>query len=320
MPGAKPFTIKLSQRCPKAVAALATALSASGVAVEPLPDAPQGAVTLVVHALDQPKLTPPQAKFLRDHLVGKEFVVITRKNATAHALRGTTVHDEFKGKSVAARRINRAVQLLCGGEPREAVQIVERELCRVVFGDEHAGAGAIDESKIGRSQWRVALFTILTAGLTKVDGETWNQWTNRVKQAVGAAAKSVGWVVEKNSLRVYMKCMTKGEALRDVLIDVPIAPLWRAEDRVTTIHKGKGAEFDTVVLFVPKATKKQCPSVQWWAKGEDPEERRIAFVAASRAKLRFVLCVHTETLAALQATQPQFLALFAENIALPAAN
>ena len=213
--------------------------------------------------------------------------------------------------------MNLAVQRLLNGEPREAAQIVERELCRVVLGDERAGPQAIEQVKISRAQWRAAVFSILLAGVRKVETETWNQWTARIKEAVRSAAISVGWVDDQKALRVYMKCMAKGEELRDVLLDVPLEPLWQPQDTVTTIHKVKGAEFDTVVLFVPKPTKKQCPSIQWWSDGND-EERRIAFVAASRAKDRFVLCVHTETHVALQKVRPEFIALFQETLMLPA--
>lgn len=317
LPGAQPFTIKRSQRCPKAVSQLATALSASGVPVEPVPMAAQGVTTLLVHSLNDSKLTPAQAKCIRDMLQGPELAVITRKSATARALRGMTVRDEFKGKSSAGRRINLAVQRLLNGEPREAAQIVERELCRVVLGDERAGPQAIEQLKISRAQWRAAVFSILLSGVRKVEGETWNQWTSRIKEAVRSAATSVGWVDDQKALRVYMKCAAKGDELRGVLLDVPVVPLWQRQDTVTTVHKVKGAEFDTVVLFVPKPTKNQCPSVQWWTTG-DAEERRIAFVAASRSKGRFILCVHSETHAALQKVRPEFISLFQETLALPA--
>jgi len=316
--GAVPFTIKLSQRCPKSVAQVATALSASGVPVEPLPGAVQGSVMLLVHSLADTKLTQTQAKIIRDLQLGAELAVITRKTATARALRGTVVRDEFKGKSGAARKVNIAVQRLLSGEPREAAQIVERELCRVVLGNDRAGQEAIEKLKISRGQWRAAVFSILLAGVRKVKGETWNQWTERMKRAVRASAASVGWTGNDKALRAYMKCAAKGEELRGVLLDVPVAPLWGSADNVSTIHKVKGAEFDTVMLFVPKPTKNQCPSVQWWA-GGDAEEQRIAFVAASRAKQRLILCVHSETHAALMKTRPEFIGLFQETLALPVA-
>jgi UvrD-like helicase C-terminal domain len=53
--------------------------------------------------------------------------------------------------------------------------------------------------------------------------------------------------------------------------------------QISTIHKVKGAESDTVVFFVPKTAKNKCPSIQWRPDDDGGEERRFAFVAVSRA-------------------------------------
>ena len=73
----------------------------------------------------------------------------------------------------------------------------------------------------------------------------------------------------------------------------------------------KGDEFDCVVLFVPKPHSKNapCPSEEWWP-ASSSEERRIAFVAASRAKKTLIMCVHRNTYDALKEKRPKFVALF----------
>jgi DNA helicase-2/ATP-dependent DNA helicase PcrA len=317
LPGATLLSLKLSQRCPKIVARIASRLSASGTELDALPEAIEGRATLLVHALDEARLNPTQAKALRDLLVGVKLAVISRKTATARALSGETMRDEFSGKSKAARRLNLAVQHLCNGEPREATQLVERELSRVIFEDDRAGAEVRQKKGITPTKWRAAVYQVLMAGLAIVDAETWNQWVERMKRAVKAAGLSLGWTEQAKPLRAYMKCQAEGELLRTGLLDVPVVTLWQSGDTVTTIHKVKGAEFDTVVLFVPKPSKNQCPSIQSWSDEEGGEERRIAFVAASRAKQHFVLCVHATTLDALKQSKAEFVACFQETIALP---
>ena len=94
----------------------------SGV-IKSLPQAALGSASLVVHALNTPNLTPPQANSLRNLLHGQSLAVVARKTSTSKGLRGTDVRDEFQGKSKAARRLNLAVQHLLGGEPREAFRI-----------------------------------------------------------------------------------------------------------------------------------------------------------------------------------------------------
>ena len=80
----------------------------------------------------------------------------------------------------------------------------------------------------------------------------------------------------------------------------------------STVHQVKGAEFDCVTLFVPKPKKdgRGCPSTEWWSERASAEEQRIAYVAASRARNTFVLCVHRESYNALRERRPDFLSLF----------
>jgi DNA helicase II / ATP-dependent DNA helicase PcrA len=319
LPGAKTLRLKLTQRCPKAVAKVVTTLSASGEVVESLPLAPLGSACLVVHDLNSPTLTPPQVNFVRGLLHGRSLAVVARKTSTANGLKGADVRDEFQGKSKAARRLNLAVQHLLGGEPREAFRIVETELCRIILGDERASAGTLREKGISSPEWRAAIFRVLTTATRGDVGESWNGWVGRVKEGVKTAAESLRWTDDGNALRSYMICNKTGNAMREGLLDVAVAPVWNPIDTVTTIHKVKGAEFDTVVLFVPKAPKGKCPSIQWWSDADGGEERRIAFVAASRAKQRFILCLHKSVFEAMKRTRPEFIACFDPPTALPSA-
>jgi len=317
LPGAKTLRLKLSQRCPKAVAKVVTALSASGEAVGSLPQAALGSASLMVHDLAAPNLTPGQANSVRSLLHGCSLAVIARKTSTANGLKGADVRDEFQGKSKAARRLNLAVQHLVGGEPREAFRIVETELCRVVLGDERAGADTLRENGITSAEWRAAIFHILKTATQSVVGESWNEWVGRAKEAVKTAAESLRWADDGIALRSYMICSKTGNAMRAGLLDVATVPVWNPTDTITTVHKVKGAEFDTVVFFVPKAAKGKCPSIQWWSDADGGEERRIAFVAASRARQRFVLCLHTSVFEAMKRTRPEFIACFDPPTALP---
>jgi hypothetical protein len=285
-------------------------VKAPGNPVESLSTAAAGSACLIVHTLDNSRLSVKQAHTIRGMLQGSSFAVIARKGATAGGLRGLLVRDEFQGKSKAARHINMAVQYLVNGEPREAFQIVETELRRVVFGNEHVGNEALDEKGITFAEWRAAIFAILASATENVKGENWNDWVGRVKKAVRTAAKSLRWTDDGIALRSYMTCSKTGNEARIGLLDVAVAPIWQLKDTISTIHKVKGAEFDTVVFFVPKTAKAKCPSIQWWSDDDGGEERRIAFVAVSRAKQRFVLCLHSSVYEALKQSRPDFIKCF----------
>ncbi|MEY2485634.1 MAG: ATP-dependent helicase UvrD/PcrA [Verrucomicrobiota bacterium] len=317
--GAVSLPLNVSQRCPKTVSRLATALSASGVTVESVADAKEGRTTLLVHALTEGRLTPGQVQHIAGLISGTSLAVITRTSAAVRALKGDIIRDEFCGKSKSARRINIAVQQMLNGAPREAAQIIERELCRVVFCDEHANPEAVEGHTATRAEWRAAIFGLLMTAAATVKGETWNGWVERVKGAVRDAAVSLGWVENGQGLRSFVKCNKKGIRVREELFQVAVTPLWKPTDVVTTIHKVKGAEYDTVLIFVRKPHKNQtpCPSTEWWPVIGESEEKRIAFVAVTRAKHHLILCVHAVTHEALKATRPGFLALFDEIAALP---
>ena len=318
--GAKSFPLTLSQRCPRKVAQVVSALSHSKSVVNARADAADGELALVVHTLNKPKLLPPQATFLRAMGAGDSFAIISRKTKTADALRGVMVRNEFCGRSAAAEKINLAAEHFAKGDPALAVTIVERELYRVIFDDPQAGPEELRKKSITPAKWRAAIFAMLIAASTKVDGETWNVWVTRMKGAVQAICISLGWQpTETNGLKAYMICNKEGNVPRNQLIDIPVAPLWQGGDTVTTIHKVKGAEFETVVVFAPKpAAGYPCPSKEWWSEEEQGEEMRVGFVGVSRAKRKLILCVHSKTYEDLKATQPEFVALFGEPIPLPA--
>jgi superfamily I DNA/RNA helicase len=76
---------------------------------------------------------------------------------------------------------------------------------------------------------------------------------------------------------------------------------------IQTVHAVKGETHHTTVLYVPKLQANRCPSVVWWSsEAAFQEERRIAFVAATRAADTFIFCVHRETYERLLKSKPTF--------------
>jgi DNA helicase II / ATP-dependent DNA helicase PcrA len=61
---------------------------------------------------------------------------------------------------------------------------------------------------------------------------------------------------------------------------------------VRSIHQAKGAEAENVCVYLPDASK--VSHLFGPTAGGDPEERRITYVALSRAKNRLVICIPTE--------------------------
>lgn len=318
--GSQSFKLSKSQRCPTKVAALASALTSDKTIIDAREDAPQGTTTLVVHNLDQPKLSPAQAKFLKNLQPAAKFALIARRSRTASELKAQKFRNNFAGKSSAGRQLSLAVEKLRNNAVQDAAVIVDRELCRVLLNNPTAGAEDLVNRGLNLREWRAAIFRVLSELLRQIDGETWNDWVIRAKSTVQALATDLRIKPEElQGLKSYRICNEKGGALRNQLLDVPVAQLWSPDDTVTTVHRVKGAEFETVVFFNPKPGGKRSPCIskEWWKADGDGEERRIAFVAVSRAKQNLVLCLHKKTLEALQNSQPEFVALFGQPVPLP---
>ena len=58
---------------------------------------------------------------------------------------------------------------------------------------------------------------------------------------------------------------------------------------VSTIHKAKGLEFDTVII--PECNEGVYPS---WNSDNDDEEKRLFYVALTRAKKKLIVSSHTK--------------------------
>jgi len=62
---------------------------------------------------------------------------------------------------------------------------------------------------------------------------------------------------------------------------------------------------------IERLQSNRCPSVVWWSsEAAFQEERRIAFVAATRTADTFILCVHVETYERLLKSKPAFVEAF----------
>lgn len=126
LPGAVRFPMTLSQRCPKFIAQLVSALGDSSAPVKSAVESTDGTATLVVHSLKDAALNMSQSQTLRGLLHGDSFAVITRNRQTASSLRGQTIQNEFAGTSSSAKRINQALQHFLAGDSRAATAIIEK--------------------------------------------------------------------------------------------------------------------------------------------------------------------------------------------------
>jgi DNA helicase II / ATP-dependent DNA helicase PcrA len=195
---------------------------------------------------------------------------------------------------------------LQGGESSQAFRMVEREVALLAFGEQAITRQKLASLNLQRTKWKQTVYGILTLAASST-ATSWNEWVSELRsklerdivQLTGADEK-LGALLKKDS----------PDVIRSVAAPATMHLRWPTNYQFLNIHKAKGREFDAVVLFQPKphASYDPCPSSEWFASGS--EERRIAYVAASRAKRVLILCMHSKTYEALKTQQPHFLELF----------
>ena len=301
--------IRMTHRCSTSVAGVATELSRSGDPIHSRPDAPPGRAILLVH--DHAEVTMPDElrARLEATLIGcRDVAVLARKGRWARSLAGRD-DEKCPLSSGAAKRLDRAVRQLHEGEPALAGRIVARDLGELLLDDDGPSPDRLRESGIEPRAWRQATYRLLMAAAVYRDDETWGAWLARMKALFAAEAESLSVAVERKALGAKFRTDASGDQVRRKPSPAPSGAGWLYE----TIHKVKGREFDGVVVYSPKPGGRQkaaCPSGEWWSTAAGSEEREIAFVAASRARLVLILCVHRTTVAALKAQRAEFVARF----------
>lgn len=313
--GAVVYPLSVTRRCPARVAAVATALSSSNAQVRPARVNGLGRSILLVHQSESDQHETSLIQRVQPfHASTDTLAVLARKSKAIERLNGA-YNSELKGGFKLPRRIKAAVEYFLGGDPSTASKKIAGVLGTLINEDPSVTKASLVEWGITTTAWRQAQYRVLMEASQTIPDETWNSWTMRVKAETKAALEELGVTVENRTLGKHFKRHQEWEIERRVSPSTDTSNTgrtWPSGAKLSTIHKAKGLEFDNVVLYVPKprAPHSPCPSLDWWPSNGSFEERRVAFVAASRAKKAFILCVHKNTFDALNEHRQDFLALF----------
>jgi len=156
--------------------------------------------------------------------------------------------------------------------------------------------------------------SLLTKAHQEIQGEDTYSWGCRMVDAIEITLKQPGWWERAASGKKLPKRppSTARNFIRADFLVNRREELLPSTVPIQTVHAVKGETHHTTVLYVPKPKNLQsCPSQIWWsAASSDQEERRIAFVAATRPTEKFILCAHDLTFQRLQRDHPEFLQAF----------
>lgn len=313
---AKTFPLRKTHRCPGSVARVATLLTHSHNPVEPTEE--QGRSILIAHSGEPTVLL----QALTNHQqAGESLAVLARRTDTLDALRGLE-RPAFPGGCKLAEQLSIAVSTLPTSATK-AGQLTSAALAKVLLDDYFPTKSALELHGITQSAWRQATWHLLSTAASTFDGETWYDWVVRLRPALTRAATIAGTTIDQQHVTAALGARNAMRTPRH--IPAPVVPaLWPEGTHFSTVHGVKGDEFEIVALYYPKPKAKgtlRCITKQWWD-DVTTEERRVAFVATTRARKVFILCVHHETYNALQTQQPEFFASFSDHqpIDVPAAH
>jgi superfamily I DNA/RNA helicase len=207
-----------------------------------------------------------------------DSTILCRAHQQLEAIRGVVNYTELQGltKDIALAAFHRDVRK----DYKKAFQILESAIRKMV--EDPDFWNALDEDAEGAAsiEFRLALwkFTKSHNGLPSV-GESGTAWVDKLKANLAPVLQAVGI---KNLPKLGQKIRKTGLDQQQLLL-----PLFQSQTlfppiRQETIHKVKGESIDAVlVLGSAKFFNSVVSAIE---AGENTEERRLAYVAMTRAR------------------------------------
>jgi len=302
--GARAFPLRTTHRCPRRVTAVATQLAHSQVPIQPTDQ--EGAVLLLIHQNDPRVLYDA---IIRLRQPGDRIAILARRSDTIAHLKGHITSD-FPGGCKLVERLSEAADTL-NFHPSKAAQITSSELGYLLFQERHPTRTALERRQITATSWRQATWRVLSTAATRRDAEEWRDWVTRLRPALREAAQLVNQPLDDATINRRLQATQAMNVRRHPAQQVQ-AVAWPDGTTLDTVHGVKGDEFEIVAFYCPRPVnrgRQRCITTQWWNPLQT-EERRVAYVATTRAKRVFILCVHQATHDALRTQQQAFFASF----------
>lgn len=222
------------------------------------------------------------------------FAILARRNSICNKFKDIKVN-ECPVKSNLAKHLSFILYNYFNGDKAKAFKNFEKCISHLLFETniDYELQELLIQHNISKSTWKKDLYLLIMDIYRTEEGETWNDWMTRVNNSLVEISKKYG-LVHVGFNKKLAKDNQKGNIQRNLHLEQE--DLWcKSITRIDSIHGVKGEEFDSCLIYCEKPSNKdygKCPSETWW---DNAEERRIIFVAFSRAKKDLILCIHKDT-------------------------
>jgi len=304
-----------SLRCPSAVAAVAAHLKDSDGSFGPV-DGKTGRAFLicgkdsnmvaeVVRVAQTYRLVKP----------GASVKIVVRQNATVDALTGRAAKDVPKLGCPPVSHLHRAVTTFRQGNQVKALAASRAATELIVFGKEGFSDAELEAAGLALERWKwLAVSCLLRANQIQVTGCLRDHQTlfgSVLDDEIGKFGLPATLSFTPGKLKPK-KNKHWDQASTDYLPLYGDSDANRCDAPVRTVHGVKGETHDLTLVVCPDpANKKTCPSQVWWSSDEKcREEKRIAYVAATRSRDTLVFWVSEGCYQRLKAARPEFVQSF----------
>jgi DNA helicase-2/ATP-dependent DNA helicase PcrA len=304
------YEIRTSLRCADGICTLARSFSAEGRQLTSDTGIP-GNVIIAIHDGEE-DLPRELLSAINQGDPGKVHRLVTRKNSMVRRLNGRRERNFQNFRSKPIENMHNAVNALRSCRPKEALSLAEAAIARAMLQTDSPSDRDLEVIGADAFQWKKTVIKILLDADREKEGENLYQWGCAVRDNIVAVLTDLGWwglAPNPRAPNRPAQAATQQVARSDCLVPKggngqPISL------SASTVHAVKGETHDATILFAPRPDRHNpCPSEIWWSDEEQhAEERRIAYVAATRARETFILCIHRQTFEALRETQPAFVA------------
>lgn len=313
--GAKALTLTTSLRCPSAIAATATHLKDSSGPLQAMSGS-AGQTILVPYANAETDVLAAVAA-VKATSKDKHVRVITRWNKTVHQLMSGKSEEIKSLRCPALVHLARGVQYLRQGDQSRALASARACVDIAVFEREGLSNEELQEKAVDSVAWKAVAVRCLLKAL-RIDSalsmQAWQVAAGKLLDVeIQAFPLPPGTTFTAGHLKPHNLTGTNRTKAKADTPFSSFAPVKQASNlaassfSIETVHAVKGQTHDITIVVWPETKPLKCPSKTWWSSNADErEERRIAYVAMTRAKGALILCVPAASHARLLSAQQNF--------------